>query len=102
MSTNNIKEDISKNLGALSGISKKSSEGITSNQESTADKISNKFEELKKNAKKKNLKNVTFGLYEYQNEDLKKLSKKYGINKNELMRETLDIILDLLEETQSK
>ncbi len=99
MSVDNIKNDISKSLGALSGISKKRNDSV--NSEDQTDHINHKFQALKNNAKKKNLKNVTFGLYEYQNQELKKLSKKYGLNKNEFLREALDIIIDALKENDN-
>lgn len=104
-----LKKQMSENVGALNGLDKKnnssnindnqnhnsnSNDNITNNN--TSDTLEDRIQSVKfKGKAKRKIKNVTFGLYEDQQESIKELADVLGLGINEFMRESADMIIDI-------
>lgn len=123
MSTDNMKDKLKGNFGALQGLKKQESsdnnndnqnhnridnenentvknnnENPTDSSNSNVSNIEDKLKGLALKSKKRKIKNVTYGLYEDQQEDMKKIAAKLDIGINELMRESMDLVIELLKQ----
>ena len=91
MSMDNMKNKLTENLGALKGLENKSN----NENEVSENNIQQKINEIKQKGEKRKIKNVTFGIYEDQQESIREITDKLGISLNEFMRDSLDIVIDL-------
>lgn len=87
----NMKNKLTENLGALKGLENKSN----NENEVSENNIQQKINEIKQKGEKRKIKNVTFGIYEDQQESIREITDKLGISLNEFMRDSLDIVIDL-------
>ena len=107
MSMDKLKKQMSENVGALNGLDKQnkssnpndnqnhnSNDNITDNN--TSNTLEDRVQSVKfKGSTKRKIKNVTFGLYEDQQESIKEIADVLGLGINEFMRESADMIIDI-------
>ena len=69
------------------------------NNNSNNNTLEDRIESVKiKGKAKRKIKNVTFGLYEDQQEALKKIAETNELALNEFMRESMDMIIDIFND----
>lgn len=89
-----MKNKSTENLGALKGLESKphSENDISENN------IQNKINEMKQKSEKRKIKNVTFGIYEDQQDSIRGIADKLDVSLNEFMRDSLDLVIELFKE----
>lgn len=104
-----IKNKLNASVGALSGLENKKESNVNNilnhndndnmNHNSNNNTLENRIESVKiKGRTKRKIKNVTFGLYEDQQESLKEIADTNDLALNEFMRESVDMIIDIFND----
>lgn len=115
MSTDSMKDKLKGNFGALQGLKKQESVDNSndnanhnridnanptqiSNNTGKVSSIEDKLKGITSKSRKRKIKNVTYGLYEDQQEDVREIASELGLGVNEFMRESMDIVIELFKQ----
>lgn len=106
-----IKNKLNASMGALSGLKSKNDKQENDNNNQNNNQNNNRnhnnndksleqrIEDVKiKGKAKRKIKNVTFGLYEDQQQSLKEIAEANELALNEFMRESIDMIIDMFND----
>lgn len=119
MSTSNMKDKLKGNFGALQGLKKQEDsnnhkcnnnntnnsydnnnqiENNTDKSNASASSIEDKLRGFALKSKKRKIKNATYGLYEDQQEDVRRIASDLNLGVNEFMRESMDLVIELFNQ----
>lgn len=115
MSTDNMKDKLKGSLAGLQGLKTQESSNNNndnqkhnridnanptqiSNNTGKVSSIEDKLKGITSKSRKRKIKNVTYGLYEDQQEDVREIASELGLGVNEFMRESMDLVIELLKQ----